>query len=455
MSTTINPATNPIIQGFKSTTNGAADGTGVLILISRANKLLRGNLPQYLIDYTLSIQNSIFGDYPKKSDIAPSALFMGIFFIFLCAHLFIFFKNWSRGHKFWLSLLFAFYSLLRVLGFLLRIIWADDILKMRIGMTSSVFVIVPIVLLASFNLVLAQRIFTWRHPQLGSTKIFWTGMILIYLFVAGIVVMAIVGALIPYIYFLSQHRYNMCRQVVQAASVLSVLYSLLAMFLVIGAFLIKPIAKDKETWTYQPWWIQSFSPFYYVPKNSCKLAEESFINRDENSIDHVRIIASTTEMPHYNTIEKIHRVSSKSGQLTHNFSILLIFITTFILLLSSIFRCVSTFLEQQANASQSWIYRNWVMYLMFGALEVIVNLLYLIGRVDLRFYRPDKLSKNLLERRKSSVADLEHTSKGSKSDLEKNDVVDSNQDDTVVVNKNPTMTTNTTPNTDYRSSSSV
>lgn len=379
-----------LIAAFKATTNGAADGTGVLLLVDRAKKLL-GTIPQYIVDYTLGIQHSIFGDYPTSSDTAPSALFTAISFIFIMAHLYIFFKNYSRGHKFWLSLAFAFYNTIRLIGWAMRIAWSKDILKLKVGIASSVFIIVPIVILASLNLVLAQRIFTLHHPRLGSCKLFWTAMITVYVVVSGVVVMAIVGAVIPYVYFLSESHFNMCKKVVQAAAVLCVLYSVLAMALTVAATLFPPTKSAQSIVTYQPWWIESFGWTYFVPKGSCREAEDSFKSRDPTLAKRaIRVIASTAHQHKYETVERVQSVVSKSGTLDHTWSNVIIFTTTLILATSSIFRCVSTFIDDQKQ-DQSWIFKPVVMYVMFGALETIVNVLYLVGRVDLRFYRPDKL----------------------------------------------------------------
>ncbi|CCH42989.1 putative membrane protein [Wickerhamomyces ciferrii] len=395
-----------LIAAFKSSTNGAADGTGVTILVKRAQGLLGKKLPSWIVDYTLGQQMAIFGDYPTSKDIAPSAIFLVVFLIFCLAHLYIFTRNMARGHKFWLSLGFAFYSFMRFLGYTLRIVWAKDILKMKSGMASEVFLIIPIVLLAGLNLILAQRIFTWRHPHLGSTKFFWFNMYLVYIVVTGVVVMAIIGQCIPYLYFLSEHRFKMCKQVMQAGSVLCVLFVSLAAVLVLAAFLIPSTSKDQTVWIYQPYWIESFSIWYFVPKNSAREAESSFKQRDSNAFGAHRIIASThipgpgvtrgrlnsTTATTDNDIKRINSVQQCRGEnLKHNHSILIISLTTLILFISSMFRCVSCFLEHQ-KVSQSWIFKPVVMYIMLGLLETLVNVLYLTGRVDLRFYRPDKLS---------------------------------------------------------------
>lgn len=385
---------------LESMTNGAAPGTGILKLLSMTKKMFGGTVPSFLVDYAQSQQLSIFGDYPTHKDVAPSAIFTAVFAIFFLAHLYVFVMNYSRGHTFWLSLCYAFYSMLRFLGYGLRIRWAQDIAQIQVGLASEAFIIIPIVLLASFNLVLAQRIFTWRHPHIGSSNLFWSAMITIYVIVAGVVVMAILGAMIPYIYFLSEKHYSMCKRVSRAASILCVLYSVLALALVVGSFVFKSTKKARQVWTYQPWWIESFGVFYYVPKGACQDAEATFAMREPEAGHAVRIIATTTH--YHNTLEKTKSVSSKSGKLDHNWSIAIISFTTVILLISSIFRCVSTFINS-TYADQSWIFAPVVMYIMFGVLEVLVNLTYLLGRVDLRFYRPDRIKKGLAGSHHSSI----------------------------------------------------
>ncbi|ONH68984.1 hypothetical protein BON22_1671 [Cyberlindnera fabianii] len=382
-------------------TNGAATGTGIVQLVPKVKKLLGlETVPSYLVDYATSVQHSLFGSYPTHKDIAPSSIFTAVFVILMFAHTYIFVKNISRGHKFWLSIGFIFHALLRWLGFAFRVRWAQDIQRLKIGIASEVFLIIPMVFLASFNLVLAQRIFTWRHPHIGSKSWFWNAMILVYVIVIGVVVMGVLGAVIPYLYFLSEKRFSMCKKAAQAAAVLCTVYSLGALLLVISAFVLPPSAAARQIWTFQPWWIESFGIFYFPPKNAARDAEETFARREPDSADAVRIIPSTT---HYtNTLEKTQSVTSKSGKLGHNHSIFIICLTTLFLLVSSAFRCASTFIDD-TYANESWIFRPVVMYIMFGLFEAIVSIIYLTSRVDLRFYRPDKIRKGICGSKKSEA----------------------------------------------------
>lgn len=82
-----------LIDLIKSQTNGAADGTGILILLAKAKALFGDDLPESLVEYTAGVQLSVFGDYPTSKDYAPSGIFIAIFIIFMFGHLYIFIRN--------------------------------------------------------------------------------------------------------------------------------------------------------------------------------------------------------------------------------------------------------------------------------------------------------------------------------------------------------------------------
>lgn len=378
-----------LVDILRSQTNGAADGTGIKVLEDQAAHLLGGEIPDFLVDYVQGLQLLIFGSYPSHSDVAPSAVFTAVFAIFFLAHLFVFSKNYSRGHKFWLSLGFAIYALFRLLGFALRAAWAKNILKLETGIASEIFLILPTVVLASLNLVLLQRIFTWRHPVFGSSTLFWTLMYLVYLLVIAVIVMTIVASVVPYLYLLSQSHYDMCKNVQKVSAILVCLYSLLAICLTLLAFLFKQ-RQSLNTTVYQPWWITCFKPTYFVPKNAAQELEESFMQRDHNARHSIRIIASSNHQ--FTSVE--HPVSDSPNNLRHNLSIVIIALTSVFIFIGAIFRLVCTFLDM-TYATESWIFRPVVMYCIWGVLETVVNVIYLVGRVDLRFYRPDRLPKKV------------------------------------------------------------
>lgn len=393
-----------IAQLIKAQTGNAADGTGIVKLVDITKKFLHlsstEQIPTFLVNYVQDQQQSQFGSYPAHSDIAPSAVFLAIFIIIAIAHGTLFAINYKRGHKFWLSFAFCFYATLRWLGFALRIVWAKDLLKLHVGIASAVLLVLPIVFLASFNLVLAQRIFTWRHPVFGNNKYFWFFMWIIYSVVIAVVVMTIVAGVVPYLYFLSRSHYDMCRNVVKVTSVLITLYSLLSIAFVAFTYVLPVTQKNKDALIYQPFWIKSFHPFYFPPANAQKEGEHLFVLKyagDERTPK--RTIASgglcTIDDVDITESEELNQFAAAGDEiftLKHNVSIFIITITSIFVFIGSLFRCIGCFMDD-TFANQSWIYDPVVMYVLWGALETVCNILYLVGRIDLRFYRPDGFSK--------------------------------------------------------------
>lgn len=389
---------------IKAQTDNAADGTGIVKLVDITKDFLglksADQIPQLLVDYVKDLQQSQFGSYPDEADVAPSAVFLAVFIIIFFAHGALFAVNYSRGHKFWLSFAFCFYALLRWLGFALRIVWAKNILRLHVGIASEVLLVLPTVFIASFNLVLAQRIFTWRHPVLGNHKLFWCLMLAIYSVVISVVVMTIVAGVVPYLYFLSRSHYDMCRNVVKVTSLLITLYSLLAIAFVIFTFLLPVSKTNKEALVYQPFWIKSFAPTYFPPKNAQKEGEALFAQKyaiDPREPKRTIVgggmdIINNKDEDEQTELAEYEEAGEQKFSLKHNVSILIIAVTSIFVFIGSLFRCIGCFMDD-VYADQSWIYEPVVMYVLWGALETICNILYLVGRIDLRFYRPDTFSK--------------------------------------------------------------
>lgn len=187
--------------------------------------------------------------------------------------------NLSRGHYFYVTLGWMSYCILRILGFALRAVWAKDITRSAIGLSGEIFLVLAAMFLVSFNLILAQRIFTWRHPVGGSRMLFWNTMFLLYAVVLGIVAMTIVSSAIPSLYFLSEKAYSNYKKTVECSAILIDLYSLTSIALIMLAYFFKPTRKDDNTYTYQPWWIESFGVLYYVKPSAAKDAAETFAKK--------------------------------------------------------------------------------------------------------------------------------------------------------------------------------
>lgn len=379
------PAVKGVLNLIQTLENGAYDGTGIKKLVDIAHNLAGPKISDVIVLYCVSMQNNLFGDYPSKSDVAPSIVFAAVFGVLAVVHLLIFAINWSRGHHFLISFIWFLNCATEMIGFALRATWAKDITRVGVGLTSEIFLIITSVIFASFDLILAQRLFTWRHPVGGSRKLFWGVMFTMYGIVVLLVIVTVIGAFVPYLNFLSELSYQAWKIVVMITSVFVILYSLTSMSLIGLSYLFAPTTKDENLYTYQPWWIESFSPFYFVQPGAARKAEETFMKRNHNHRHAIRVIAATHH--HYNMVEGL---TNQRGNLKHNVSMGLIVVTTILIFIGSLLRCITLF-ENNIQRNLSSLCQPWIMYLCWGGFEALINVLYIVGRVDLRFYRPDTL----------------------------------------------------------------
>lgn len=379
------PAVRGTLRLIQAAENGAADGTGIRRLVDIAHNIMGPKISDVIVSYEIAVQNNLFGDYPSSGDVAPSVVFATIFGVLGLIHLIIWVINYTRGHYFWLSLVWAFNCFTKMIGFALRAAWANDVTRVDVGLVSEIFLIITSVIFASFDLILAQRLFTWRHPVGGSRKLFWGVMFTMYGVVALLVAVTIMGAFIPYLHFLSEKAYQDWKIVVMVTSVFVILYSLTSMNLIGLSYLFPPTKKDENLYTYQPWWIESFRPTYFVQPGAARKAEETFMKRNHNHRHAIRVIAATHH--HYNMVEGL---TNQRGELKHNVSMGLIMATTILIFIGSLLRCITLFENNQLQHMSS-LCEPYVMYICWGGFEALINVLYIVGRVDLRFYRPDTL----------------------------------------------------------------
>ncbi|KAL6452705.1 hypothetical protein SBY92_000044 [Candida maltosa Xu316] len=359
-------------------------GTGIHVLVARCKNLLGNRLPPVFIHNAVGKQVNLFGKYPLHSDYAPSILFATLFAVIAVLHLAVFSINFYKGHYFFLNLVWSFIAVVRLVSFVLRATWTLDITMAREGIAGEILLVIPSILLISTNLILAQRLFTWRHPVGGSRRLFWIFMISLYAFVAILIVVAALGSAIPYLYFLSTKRFLLYINLNRWISIMVILYTLTAVSL-IGLSFWFPTKKDEKLYTYQPWWIESFSPFYFVKKGAAQEAEESFMKRNSNHRHAIRVIAATHH--HYKMVKGL---SNERGDLKHNVSLIMIIVSTILLFISSLLRSIVVF-QARTNFKSGPASEPVAMYFGWGVFEVIINLGFIVGRADLRFYRPDIL----------------------------------------------------------------
>lgn len=380
---------NTMVEGtftvFRYFLNHPASGTGIVELISYTRNIIGHDMSPQLVKFAFAAQNNLFGGYPEERDIVPSAIMVAMFSVLAIAHVLIFGVNYSRGHYFWMSPIWSFNCVLRVLGFAFRIVWVKDRPAVPFALTSELFLILPSIIIVTFNLILAQRIFTWRHPVGGSRRLFWGCMLTLYGVVLIVIGITIPAAFIQFLYFLSVRAYEQWKQVNMASSILIILYSLTSIALLGLAYFFQPTRKDEKLYTYQPWWIESFSPLYFAKKDAAKEAEETFMKRNSNHRHAIRVIAATHH--HYNMVEGL---TNQRGELKHNVSLVIVSVCTILIFIGAVLRSVTIF-QNRTNYNSSWVCDYRLLVVVYGGFEVFIHLLYLIGRVDLRFYRPDVL----------------------------------------------------------------
>lgn len=388
---------------------GKVVGTGIL---PASQQLLSqfGRVDQSLIDLIIAALPGTFGGYPNHADKAPSALFTAVFAVLAVAFYFVFVKDYMRGHRFWPFFGLGSYALLRTIGWGMRIKWSQDVLQVKLGLASYVFILVAVLFINMLNMLFGHRIFTWRHPETGNAKWFNAIMTFAYVLVFGVIVMAIVGQVVPYIYFLDQHHLDMCHKVVQAAAILQVLYAFAGIQLIAAAYLFTPGTIDhrfgsigkKDTAahglpkTLSATWLESAGIFYYPRKGS-----QEVHHKGDPQADYIRVIASNK--PPASGLADHNDVHPNGPNMS--VAIALIVVTSILLCISSCFRCASAFKIAQYGGNTTpipFIFRPWVLYLFYGAFEAIVCVMFLVWRADLRFYIPDMVSRSKATRGQDS-----------------------------------------------------
>jgi hypothetical protein len=376
------------------TPNGAAFGTGLLKIVERYSHMVPSPTESDVATREgLGRLPGIFGDYPSRNDIAPSIVFLVIFLIISLAHLYVFIKNKIRGQNFYWSLGLGIYCLLRVIGFVLRLKWADDALAIKVGIASMTFSFVPVLYAKLMNIAFANRVLVWKHPMVKQSCTFNLGMILLYWLVWGIVLMGILGQSLPFVYFMSPGQFSMCKRVTRAAAVLDVLYSV-APFLLVFIALVVPFEASLTSQsnprkrlpnTIQATWIESANIRYFPIKGT-----QHLVVNDKS----ICVIPSKTP-PSKGISDRTQDWNYRGPKIS--MAVMSLTLVSLILLINTCFRTASTFIDRPRGGYNRplshWIFSNYVFYIFYGAFEIVVNVLYLVFRFDLRFYVPDRFKE--------------------------------------------------------------
>lgn len=376
-------------------------GTGIRQIIYWADR--HGLVNDANLDLLIPRLPAVFGGYARNrsSETGPDGLMLALFILLMFGALFIWIMNLWRSHHFHLSLGLAFFCAMKVIGYSCRIAWAKKIQLVASAVTSVVFIQVAQLVLMALNQVLAHRIFTWRHPETGNS--WWINFYFnfVYFWVLVIIALAIMGEAIPFVHFLDHHHQTMCTNVKKAAAVFNVVYGTVPYQTLFFAFLFSPGQIAEEPWrkldrnrelppVYQATWIKSANTFYYVPRSFRRI-----IYRNEPAAKAIRIMPSREppakgrHRPHH-TGEVMH---PKSPRIL--VALWIVITSSFLLLFGTTLRVASIFRGgEMGQPIHFWPNHPYVMVVWYGALEVVVILIFLVLRIDLRFFLPDCARRN-------------------------------------------------------------
>lgn len=346
-------------------------GTGVVKVVKMAHQVVGNELPKHVVNLVMTTQYNIYGNFPTTADIAPSAIFVAVNGVLMIAHFYVFAKGCSRNHYFWPSFGLGWHCILNMLGFGMRIGWANNVLNIPLGIASTIMIVVSIVYVNSMNLLLAHRILTYRHPETGDATWFGSVMILVYLVIIGVIVMAVIAQVVMFVYFLDYTHWKQAMGAMQAASVLATLVAIGGVFVIALAYALPRGAlslhhDDRRRLPASN--VESYGVFYFPPKYSQVLQYQA---DPSAKIDSGKLAARVING---------RQLSTSAG---------LIVATSIILTTTAGMRCATCFLGDRWSPSVKPIYGQTLFYIGFGLFETIVNVIYLLVRIDLRFYIPD------------------------------------------------------------------
>ena len=340
-----------------------------------------------------------FGGYPfplySQSERAADGVLIAVFFILMVAHFYIFIRNRIRGQRFYFSFGVGFVCMMKVIGFSCRLAWSHDVMDLNVGIVSIVFIQVAQLILLAMNLVLAHRIFTWRHPETGNSLFVNIYMIQIYLYVLVVIAMAIVGQSIPFLYFLDHHHYNMCRNVTKAAAILNLFFAtmpcqLLALVYILRPGTVIPALGIGETIppVHQASWIKSAGIFYFPEHDS-----QVFVSPQHK---HTIRIMPSREPPGKGFHKAFHEpMHPESPRII--VAVITVLVSSIVLIGTTCFRVAAVFHGENYGTPRPdgtvkvgyWPWHPYVQFVFYGGVEAAVIIWYLVMRVDLRFYIPE------------------------------------------------------------------
>ncbi|KAL2066369.1 hypothetical protein VTL71DRAFT_2440 [Oculimacula yallundae] len=271
------------------------------------------------------------GGIPTKNlDDPITAVFLFLFVLGAAAHMTILQVNMRRGHKFIISALLFGFCMARITTCTMRLVFISYPHNVSIAIAAQIFVAAGVLLLFIINLIFTQRVIRARHPLWAWSKAFSLAFKIYYV--------SIVLLLIALIFCTVQAFYTLDTN-------------------------IRRIDRDIQLLGGTYFAVAAFLPFPLLALNF-------LIPR-----------------PKANPSTDFHRVD-KFGTGRYRTKIYILLLSSALLTFGAAFRAGTAYLPRPRN-DPAWYHSKACFYLVNFTVEILVVALYVVIRVDKRFYVPD------------------------------------------------------------------
>lgn len=273
---------------------------------------------------------ALVGGQPTPSvDVPICAVFIALYAIGAAGHMALFQLNMRKGHKFIPSAATFGFCMSRIVTNALRIALAYHPHNLRLGMAAQIFVAAGVLLLFILNLLYAQRLLRAFHPRVGWSRAFSYFFKALYVIIFLSLAM-LITVVVQSFYTLNPNTHRIDRDIQLYGQSYFLMFSFLP-FAILAYTLLAP-------------------------------------RRNGEPIDHFG-----------------------KGSWTAKF--LVVGVTSFLLCLGATFRAATNYKSPRPLNDPAWYDSKACFYVFNFTLEILVVYIYLLGRVDQRFYVPDGSSK--------------------------------------------------------------
>ncbi|KAK9387843.1 hypothetical protein V1515DRAFT_600475 [Lipomyces mesembrius] len=318
----------------------------------------------------LASRPAVFGDYPlRKDDIAGPVVCIVCFFVLAVTNMTIFRRNSARGHKFVPSGAMFGLCMARIVTFSMRLAYTTHPSNVNISIAASVFIAAGVVILFILNILFSQRVFTSQHPSRAYVgSLFYNIMKMYYI---SIIAFLIVLVVITGVFY--HTNTTVMKGIAQFRKVAMVYFTIAAFMpiLIVTAAYAIPRSEQDRTWpVHYAHWIGKYSGVYSPDLRDMPSATDFY-----------------SEIHDGDNRTPVH-VIPPSDRGARKVSLALIIVPSIVLTFVTAVRTTSSFVSAEEILKPWYDYRV-TMYLCIALAELSVEITWIIGRVDLRFYIPD------------------------------------------------------------------